>query len=55
MLRLTDGRVMLLQLVGRRWSLEAFAGEESALVLLGTPEMPAAAALTAAFTAALAP
>nr|WP_295742554.1 GTP-binding protein [uncultured Acidocella sp.] len=54
-LRLADGRVLLLQLVGRRWSLEAFAGEASALVLLGTPDMPAPEALTAAFAAALAP
>lgn len=53
-LHLHDARQVVLQLVGRRWTLNAYEGTAAdALVLLGTPEMPDENALIAHFAPAL--
>jgi G3E family GTPase len=55
LLTLADGRRLVLQLVGRRWSLGPYDGAApDALVLLGTGEMPLDAELARQFAAALA-
>lgn len=55
LLTLADGRRLVLQLVGRRWSLSPYDGAApDALVLLGTGEMPQDAELAQPFAAALA-
>ena len=43
----------LLQLAGRRWSLTPAAGQDDALVVIGTADMPAGAALGTLFRRAL--
>lgn len=48
-----DGGQHLLQLAGRRWSLRPAAGQDDALVVIGTTDMPSPAGLDALFRAAL--
>ena len=47
--QLEGGGPHLLQLVGARWSLVASRGVPAGLVLIGTPDLPASAALQALF------
>ena len=48
-----DGGQHLLQLAGRRWTLLPAAGEDDALVVIGTADMPSSSELDALFRAAL--
>ena len=48
-----DGSQHLLQLAGRRWSLTPAAGQEDALVVIGTTDMPPSGELDALFRGAL--
>ena len=50
-----EGMPHLLQLIGKRWTLEAWHGPSppTGLVVIGTPELPQAAELAAMFTGTL--